>query len=70
MSRSTSVATAEAIIAGNSEPWNLAVLCQRCHLSIQGRVNMFQDYMLDHTDWMQPHVEGRNRAIVRGEWPR
>lgn len=43
---------------GNCEAWNLAVLCQRCHLSIQGRVDMAQGYLFDHTPWMQPHVEG------------
>ena len=27
----------------NCEEWNLAALCQRCHLHIQGKVNMFQN---------------------------
>ena len=40
------------------EDWNLAVLCQRCHLSIQGRVVFCQQYMLEHSEWMKPHVEG------------
>ena len=53
----------------NCEDWNLAALCQRCHLSIQARVNPFQDYMLAHTEWMKPHVDGRDRAIVDGTWP-
>lgn len=53
----------------NIEDWNLAALCQACHLTIQARVNMFQDFMFSHTDWMKPHVEGRNEAIARGEWP-
>lgn len=42
----------------NCEPWNLASLCQRCHLSIQGRVDMEQGWMLEHSEWMRPHVEG------------
>ena len=54
----------------NCEPWNLAVLCQRCHLTIQGKVNMFQDWMFIHTDWMEPHVRGRDAAIEAGTWPR
>ena len=54
----------------NTEAWNLAALCQRCHLQIQHRVDMFQEYMFEHTPWMQPHVEGRNRAIESGQWPR
>ena len=53
----------------NCEDWNLAVLCQRCHLKIQGKVNMFQEYAFDHTPWMVPHVEGRNRAMAEGRWP-
>lgn len=42
------------------EDWNLAALCQRCHLHIQGVVNMFQDYMLPHSKWFIPHLEGFN----------
>ena len=42
----------------NVEDWNLAALCQRCHLVIQGRVFMPQSFMFEHTDWMKPHVEG------------
>jgi len=53
----------------NCELWNLAALCQRCHLVIQGRVNMFQDYMFGHTEWMAPHVEGRNEAMAEARWP-
>jgi len=40
------------------EDWNLAALCQRCHLHIQAKVNMFQEYMYPHSEWMKPHVEG------------
>lgn len=54
---------------GNCEDWNLAALCQRCHLRIQGKVNLFQEWMLDHTDWMIPHVQGRNEAMQTGKWP-
>jgi len=42
----------------NVADWNLAALCQGCHLSIQGRVDFEQGYMLSHSDWMRPHVEG------------
>jgi 5-methylcytosine-specific restriction endonuclease McrA len=41
----------------NCAEWNLAALCQRCHLSIQSRVDMDQGWMLEHTPWMRPHVE-------------
>ncbi len=42
----------------NCEPWNLAALCQACHLSIQARVDFEQIYMLPHSAWMVPHVKG------------
>jgi hypothetical protein len=48
----------------NNAIWNLAVLCQRCHLSIQSRVNM--DQMLlpgaEVADWFKPHLEGYVKA--------
>lgn len=53
----------------NCEEWNLAALCQRCHLKIQGRVCMFQDFLFEHSEWMRPHVEGRNAAHASGRWP-
>jgi hypothetical protein len=53
----------------NCEEWNLAALCQRCHLHIQGKVDMYQDYAFEHTDWMKPHVAGMNAAIKAGTWP-
>ena len=40
------------------EDWNLAALCQRCHLHIQAKVDMNQDYMLPHSKWFIPHLEG------------
>lgn len=43
---------------GNNLNWNLAVLCQRCHLTIQAKVVMEQEYMLEHTEWFKPHVQG------------
>jgi hypothetical protein len=38
--------------------WNLAALCQRCHLTIQGRVVMERAFILEHSDWMKPHAAG------------
>ena len=38
--------------------WNLAALCQRCHLSIQGRVIMERVWMLPHSEWFRPYVAG------------
>lgn len=38
--------------------WNLAALCQRCHLSIQARVNMPRRWLHEHSEWFKPHVAG------------
>jgi 5-methylcytosine-specific restriction endonuclease McrA len=51
----------------NGAEWNLAVLCQVCHLSVQGRVTMRQLFMLVHTPWMRPHVEGMLREAASAE---
>jgi hypothetical protein len=42
----------------NNKAWNLACLCQRCHLAIQGRVFMPQSYMFEHSEWFGWHVVG------------
>ena len=42
----------------NCRWWNLAPLCQRCHLSIQGRVVMEQPYIFEHSKWFKPYVAG------------
>lgn len=38
--------------------WNLAALCQRCHLTIQGRVRLEQTYPWEHSEWFKPHAAG------------
>lgn len=42
----------------NVEWWNLASLCQACHLSIQGKVAMERIYLFEHSDWFKPYVAG------------
>lgn len=45
----------------NCADWNLAALCQRCHLTIPGWVRMEQMFfaeLLDVSEWFQPHLEG------------
>lgn len=42
----------------DSSWWNLLALCQRCHLSIQGRINPDQPYFLQHSEWFKPYVAG------------
>jgi 5-methylcytosine-specific restriction endonuclease McrA len=47
----------------NTQDWNLACLCQRCHLHIQGKVKLEQFFMFEHTGWMKPHVEGYYKSL-------
>ncbi len=42
----------------NCRWWNLPALCQRCHLSIQGRVIMSRVWMFEHSAWFKPYVAG------------
>ena len=42
----------------NCEWWNLAPLCQRCHLQIQHKVIMERTWMMDHSLWFRPFVAG------------
>lgn len=52
----------------NVEDWNLAALCQRCHLTIQGRIKMNQMFMseiLPVSDWFRPHLEGYLKSKAR-----
>lgn len=44
---------------GNLSWWNLAALCQRCHLHIQSRVVMERAWVMgDHTAWFKPYAGG------------
>lgn len=47
--------------------WNLAALCQRCHLQIQGRVKMAQVWPHEHSDWFKPYAAGYYAATYLGE---
>lgn len=42
----------------NCEWWNLAALCQRCHLQIQHKVIMERPYMFEHSKWFKPYAAG------------
>ena len=50
----------------NCEWWNLAALCQVCHLIIQGKVRMEQVWMLEHSEWFKPYVAGYMAHIHLG----
>lgn len=46
--------------------WNLAPLCQVCHLAIQGKVAMEQTYSEPHSDWFLPYVAGYYVETIEG----
>lgn len=51
----------------NCRWWNLVALCQRCHLTIQGRVRMERVYPWPHSDWFKPYVAGYYALTYLGE---
>jgi len=53
----------------NNHPWNLAALCQRCHLTIQSKVVWHQGFLFEHSAWMKPHIEGYERFVDDEEIP-
>jgi hypothetical protein len=42
----------------NCRWWNLVALCQRCHLQVQGKVQMARVWPWEHSDWFKPYVAG------------
>ncbi len=50
----------------NCRWWNLAALCQACHLSVQVRVVMERPYMFEHALWFRPYVAGWYAATHLG----
>lgn len=42
----------------NCALWNLMALCQRCHLSVQARVDPEQPLMFEPSAWALPHIAG------------
>lgn len=51
----------------NCRWWNLAALCQRCHLEIQGRVRLHQVYPWPHSEWFRPYAAGYYALVYLGE---
>lgn len=43
--------------------YNLAPLCQRCHLQIQAKVVMERMWFLEHSEWFKPFVAGYYAAL-------
>lgn len=42
----------------NCRWWNLAALCQRCHLRMQRGVVMGRPYHFEHSEWFKPFAAG------------
>ncbi len=49
----------------NYRLWNLAALCQVCHLQIQAKVCWDQTYLGQHSEWMRWHIERYRRWCER-----
>lgn len=45
---------------------NLVPLCQRCHLTIQGRVIMSRVYPFEHSDWFKPYAAAYYASVYEG----
>jgi hypothetical protein len=54
-------------VKANCRWWNLAALCQRCHLQIQGKVQMSRVWPWEHSGWFKPYVAGYYAWTYRGE---
>ena len=53
----------------NCRDWNLAALCQRCHLHIQAKVDFKQMTLpgFEHSEWFKPHLKGYLRDETAGD---
>lgn len=47
--------------------WNLAALCQRCHLEIQSKVVMERVYPHEHSEWFRPYAAGYYAKVYLDE---
>lgn len=45
-------------LKSNVQWFNLAALCQKCHLVIQGKVIMHRAWYLPHSAWFRPYAAG------------
>ncbi len=55
---------------GNCSRWNLMALCQRCHLSVQARVDPQVGLMFDPAIWAMPYIAGFHAAGHGSPGPR
>lgn len=49
----------------NCEWYNTPALCQRCHLQIQAKVAMEQNWMFPHSEWFKPYAAGYYASIYK-----
>lgn len=54
-------------VKANCHWWNLAALCQRCHLTIQGKVQMARVWPWEHSEWFRPYVAAYYAHVYLGE---
>ena len=47
--------------------WNLVSLCQRCHLTIQRRVDLNRVWPWPHSEWFRPYAAGWYAFAYLGE---
>jgi 5-methylcytosine-specific restriction endonuclease McrA len=47
--------------------WNLTPLCQRCHLRVQGKVQMARVWPWEHSTWFEPYVAAYYALVYLGE---
>ena len=47
--------------------WNLVALCQRCHLTVQRRVDLNRIWPWPHTEWFRPYAAGWYAYAYLGE---
>lgn len=54
----------------NLNDWNLAALCQKCHLQIQNKVDWYTDTLTGvHTEWLAEHVRAYNEWAAEHDRP-
>lgn len=50
----------------NCEAWNLVALCQRCHLHVQGRVDLRQGWIFELPPWLRWRYKARLEWFGKG----
>jgi hypothetical protein len=51
----------------NCDWWNLAALCQVCHLHVQATYHPDQMHLLEMESWLTPYYRARHHQEVVGE---